>query len=124
MKKIITTIFVSAMLISVSGKAQTTQPQTGKHSMQGMQQMLVDSLHLTATQADSVVAIRKEFSTKRKDILNDQAIPADQKKEQLKPLARQMKMRLQTFLTKDQMNKMQEMQHNMHKGKMKNQSSQ
>ena len=67
MKKIIAAIIISVSLISISAHAQT--PKTSmdaKHGMEGMKQMLKDSLHLTDVQADSVISIREEFMKKLK----------------------------------------------------------
>lgn len=118
MKKLITTIFILVSLISISCKAQTSNAQKAKPAMKEMKQMLKDSLHLTDVQIDSVVSIREEFAGKMKQLMADTSLSADQRKQQLKPLRQQMKMRLKTFLTKEQMQKLQQMQQGMHKGKM------
>ncbi len=111
MKKIITTVFVSVFLISVSCSAQ-------KMKNGNMQQMLKDSLHLTSVQIDSVTSIREQFMGKIKEVNSNSSLSADQKKEQIKPLRMQMKERMKTILTADQMTKMEAMQKEMHKGKM------
>ena len=126
MKKIITTMFVSVLLISVGSKAQTAQPMMKKHGMQSarMQQMLKDSLHLTDVQIDSVMSIREQSAGTMMSIKNDTTLSADQRQQEMKETRKQMKMRMKTILSKDQMQQLEEMQHNMHKGKMQNESSQ
>jgi hypothetical protein len=106
MKKIIAAIIISVSLISVSAHAQTSAH--GKNGTE-MKQMLKDSLHLTDVQTDSVMSIRQEFREKIKAVMQNSSISADQKKEQVKPLKEQMKTRLKAILTKEQMQKMQEM---------------
>ena len=106
MKKIIAAIIISVSLISISANAQTSvHAKNGA----GMKQMLKDSLHLTDVQTDSVVSIQQEFMGKRKTIMQNSSLSADQKKEQVKPLKEQMKSRLKAILTKEQMEKLQEM---------------
>ena len=118
MKKIIAAIIVCFSL-SLTAHAQTPETSNeGKHGMEGMRQMLKDSLHLSDVQADSVISIRKEFMGKIKSITRDSSVSADERKEKVKPLREEMKTRLSAVLTKDQMKKMQEMHQGMHKGKM------
>jgi hypothetical protein len=115
MKKIIAPFFVAALLISFSSHAQTSAHQ--KHGAQ-MKQMLKDSLHLTDAQIDSVTFIRQEFMGKIKTIKQNTSLSADQKKEQVKPLREEMKLRLKNNLTEDQMKKMNEMQRAKRSGNM------
>lgn len=117
MKKLITVIGIFISLVNVSCNAQTTSAVPEKHNMQEMKQMLKDSLHLTDVQADSVVAIREEFITKTRQVMKDTSVSGDQRKEQLKPLHQEMKTRLKAILTKEQIQKLQELQKGMHKGK-------
>ena len=117
MSKLIITIVIAVSIFSASCNAQTPDAVNAKHSSSGMKQMLKDSLHLTDVQADSVISIREEFAGKMKHLSKDSAVSSDQKKEQLKPLREEMKMRLKAILTKDQIEKLQQMQHEMHKGK-------
>jgi hypothetical protein len=107
MKKIIAVIIISVSLISISAHAQT--PKTAKHGSGETKQMLKDSLHLTDAQADSVISIREEFRAKIKNVMSNTTVAADKRKEEIKPLREQMKMRLKAILTKEQMQKMQEM---------------
>lgn len=114
MKKIISVLIISASLMSVTSNAQ----KGNQHGME-MKQMLKDSLHLTDAQADSVVAIRAEFRKEMRNVTRDSTVSADQRKEKLKPLRDEMQTRLQAILTKDQMQKMRQMQQEMRgKGKM------
>lgn len=117
MKKIITTLFVSVFLITISCSAQK-----GKGG--NMDQMLRDSLHLTSVQIDSVDAIHKDISGKIKAINSNTSLTADQKKEQIKPLRQEMKARMSKNLSADQMAKMDAMRHEMHKGKPGDESNQ
>jgi hypothetical protein len=114
MKKIIAAIIVCFSL-SVHAHAQTNSTDT-KHGMEEMKQVLKDSLQLTDVQVDSVISIRKEFMGKIQSIMKDSSVSADQRREQLKPLREEMKTRLSTILTKEQMKKMRGLQQEMHKG--------
>ena len=112
MKKIIAPFIVAALFISFSSQAQNSMH--GKHgNRMEMKQMLKDSLQLTDAQADSVTSIRQEFREKMKTVMQNSSLSADQKKEQIKPLRQDMKTRLSTVLTKEQMEKMKEMQQGM-----------
>jgi hypothetical protein len=106
MKKIITASIVCFSLI-FSAHAQTSTK--AKHGGVETKQMLKDSLHLTDVQADSVISIREEFKAKMKNVTSDGTLSADKRKEELKPLREQMKMRLKAILTNEQMEKLQEM---------------
>ncbi len=117
MKKLISAIFIAISIFSISCNAQTPDKVNAKHSSSEMKQMLKDSLHITDVQADSVISIREEFTSKMKQLSKDSSGSSDKRKEQLKPLREQMKMRLKAILTKDQIDKLQQMQHGMHKGK-------
>ncbi len=126
MKKIITAVLVSALLISVNSKAQTNQPIMKKHALHGarMQQMLKDSLHLTDVQIDSVTAIREQNMGTMLSIRSDTTLSTEQRQEQIRTAREQMKIRLKSVLSEEQMKQLEEMQRNMHKGPMKNESSQ
>ena len=83
--------------------------------MQAMKQRLKDSLQLTDVQADSVVAITAEFQPQLKSIMKDQSLSKDQKKAKLKPVKKEMVARLKTFLTNEQIQKVEEMEKDMKK---------
>ena len=119
-------MFVCAFLITVSSEAQTNQPMTKKHSMQGarMQQILKDSLHLTDVQIDSVKIIREQNMGTMMSIKNDTTLTTEQRQEQMKAAREQMKTRMKSILSKEQMQQLEELQRNMHKGQMKKESAQ
>ncbi len=108
MKKIIVAGIVCFSLI-FSAHAQTSQKSMNGKQGKETRQMLKDSLHLTDVQADSVVSIHQEFKDKIKAVMQNSSLSTEQKKEQTKPLREQMKQRLKAILTKEQIQKMQEM---------------
>ena len=108
MKKLFAIIFISAAFFS-SASAQ------GKMGMQ--KKVLMDSLKISETAADSVVSIREQSMTQIKAIMKDQSLSQEQKKEKAKPIKEDMRTRLEKYLTKDQMAKLQEMQGAMRKDK-------
>src|SRR5215471_1704964 len=110
MKKKFTFILAALLFFGASCFAQG-----GKQNMQDMKQRLKDSLHLTDVQVDSVEAIRDEFQPRIKDIMKDQSLSKDQKKEKLKPIKKEMTTRLKNFLTEDQIKKLDQMEQDMRK---------
>ena len=113
MKKIIAAIVVCFSLM-MSAQAQTSKKSMGGKQGMETRQMLKDSLHLTDVQADSVTSIRQEFMGKIKTVMQNSSLSQEQKKEQVKPLREEMKLRLKNNLTEEQMRKLQ----GMRKGKM------
>jgi hypothetical protein len=69
----------------------------------------MDSLKISETTADSVIAIRERAASQVKAVVNDQSLSQDQKKEKIKPIKQDTKKQLEKFLNKDQMAKLQEM---------------
>ena len=107
-------MLAASAFFCVSASAQKTG---GKMGME--KQVLMDSLKLSSTAADSVIAIREQSMTQIKTIMSDQSLSQDQKKEKAKPIKQDMKTRLKKYLTDDQMAKLQEIQ----KGNRKDKSS-
>ena len=110
MKKLFPLMLIASVLFCFSASAQK-----GKMGME--KQTLMDSLKLSATAADSVIAIREQSMGQIKSIMSDQSLSQDQKKEKVKPIKQDMKMRLKKYLTEDQMAKLQEMQKENRKDK-------
>ena len=104
MKKIFLLIVIATALLGTSSFAQG-----GKKNVQEMKQQLKDSLNLTDTQVDSVVVIVQEFQPQIRTIMKDQSLSKDQKKEKVKPIREEMVTRLKTFLSAEQLSKLQEM---------------
>jgi hypothetical protein len=102
MKKLFSLMLVASVFFCVSASAQK-----GKTGMD--KQTLMDSLKLSSTAADSVIAIRTQSMAQIKTIMSDQSLSQEQKKEKAKPIKQDMKMRLKKYLTDDQMAKLQEM---------------
>jgi len=103
------------VLILLSFLGAACFAQGGKQNMQEMKQRIKDSLQLTDAQVDSVEAIRAEFQPQIKSIMKDQSLSKDQKKQKIKPIKKQMVARLKTFLTNDQIQKLEEMEKDMRK---------
>ena len=99
-------MLLALILFGVSASAQ--KRMGGKMGME--KQTLMDSLKLSETSADSVISIREQSMGQIKSIMSDQSLSQDQKKEKVKPIKQDMKLRLKKYLTDDQMAKLQEMQ--------------
>ncbi len=94
-------MLVASVLFTVSASAQK--------NMEMKKQELMDSLKISGTTADSVIAITKQSSIQIKNIMHNQSLSEDQKKEQIKPIKQETKTHLNKFLTQDQMKKLEQM---------------
>ena len=108
MKKICTLVFVFLTLLSVSGLAQN-----GKQNMEVMRERLRDSLKLSNVQVDSVISIRQQFQPQIRNIMKDQSLSKDQKKDKVKPIKQEMIARLRKMLTNEQFQKLEQMEQEM-----------
>jgi hypothetical protein len=63
-----------------------------------MKQTLIDSLHLTGVQADSVVGISQEYRSKMRDIFMDQSLSQDDKRAKMAPLNDERNKRIKAVL--------------------------
>jgi len=81
--------------------------------MGASKQILMDSLKVSESVADSIISIRSQSMSQIKTIMSDQSLSQDQKKEKTKPVKQEMKTRLKSLLTDDQIQKLQEMEMNM-----------
>jgi|SRR4051812_41259860 hypothetical protein len=108
MKKLFAIILISAAFFN-SASAQ------GKMGMQ--KKVLMDSLKISESAADSVISIRTQSMAQIKTIMSDQSLSQDQKKEKAKPIKEEMRTRMEKYLTKDQMEKLQQLQGEMRKDK-------
>lgn len=108
-------MLAASVFFAVSASAQTMTSKSGKMGME--KQYLMDSLKVSETVADSVVSIRSQAMSQIKNIMKDQTLSEDQKKEKVKPIKQDMKKRLAQYLTKDQMTKLQDMRGEMKKSK-------
>ncbi len=80
-------------------------------------QTLMDSLKISGSVADSVIAVRQQSMSQVKTIMSDQSLTKDQKKEKMKPVKEEMKTKLEKFLTQEQMQKLQQMEMERRQGK-------
>ncbi len=103
MKKIFAILMVTSVFFSFSVSAQQSKMVLPK-------QTLMDSLKISETVADSVIAIRTQTMSEMKTVMSDQSLSQDQRKEKMKPIKQEMKTQLKKFLTDDQIAKLQEMQ--------------
>jgi hypothetical protein len=102
MKKIFAIMLVTFAFFTVSASAQK--------NMEARKQELMDSLKISSTSADSVIAIAKQSEIQVKNIMHDQSLSEDQKKEQIKPIKQEAKTRLEKYLTPEQMQKLEQME--------------
>ncbi|MBS1747190.1 MAG: hypothetical protein JST21_13555 [Bacteroidetes bacterium] len=115
MKKAFTLMIAACAFITFSASAQTMSGKSGKMGME--KQYLIDSMKLSSTVADSVISIRSQARSQIKNIMKDQTLSDDQKKEKVKPIKQEMKTRLAQYLSKDQIAKLQDMRGDMKKSK-------
>jgi hypothetical protein len=108
MKKALTGIAVMLILVSASSLYAQQGGGQGRMDPAVLKQKLIDSLHLSGVQADSVVAIGQEFRPKMRDIFMDQSLSQDDKRAKLGELNQQRNKRIQAVLGDDLFKKYQE----------------
>ncbi|TDW97399.1 hypothetical protein [Dinghuibacter silviterrae] len=112
MKKIIAAL--SVLILSVCALTASAQNGGGGGDrMAQYRQMLKDSVQLSDTQIDSVMAIRQEMRPQMRDIFQDQSLSQDDKMAKMKALNQQADARYAKFLTADQIAKLDAMQQRM-----------
>ena len=79
--------------------------ERGEHGLQNMK----TQLNLTDEQVSKLQASRESFHAKAKDIRSNTSLTEDQKKSQIKDLAKQQREDTKSILTKEQLQKMQEL---------------
>ena len=79
--------------------------ERGEHGLQNMK----TQLNLTDEQVSKLEASRESFHAKAKDIRSNTSLTEDQKKSQIKELAKQQREDTMSILTKEQLQKMQEL---------------
>jgi len=79
-----------------------------ERSQRGLEKMKTQ-LNLTDDQVSKLKASHDSFAAKAQEIKNNSSLTSDQKKEQFKELAKQKKEETKSILTKDQLQKMQEL---------------
>ncbi|HLK27746.1 MAG TPA: hypothetical protein VKT28_04145 [Puia sp.] len=99
MKKILTAI--SVMAITLSTSSLYAQRGEGRMDPAVMKQRLIDSLQLSGVQADSVIAIGREFAPKMREIRMDQGMSEDDKKAKMKDISDVRNKRIQAVLGDD-----------------------
>jgi len=108
MKKALTGIAVMLMLISASSLYAQQGGGQGRMDPAALKQKLIDSVHLSGVQADSVVAIGQEFRPKMRDIFMDQSLSQDDKRAKMGEINQQRNKRIQAVLGDDLFKKYQE----------------
>jgi hypothetical protein len=101
MKKILFCLAIALAVLSAHSYAQ----QGGGGGGARMKQMLIDSLQFTDVQADSVMAVTREFGPQRREIMMDQSMSQDDKTAKMTAINEQMKVKLKAFLSDDQIAK-------------------
>jgi len=108
MKKVLTGIGVMMILISASSLYAQQGGGQGRMDPAALKQKLIDSVHLSGVQADSVVAIGQEFRPKMRDIFMDQSLSQDDKRAKMGEINQQRNKRIQAVLGDDLYKKYQE----------------
>ncbi len=109
-------ILTICLFTTVAANAQQGQGggQGREQMMAAMKQRLVDSLGVTPTVADSVMAIQMSYRMKERGMRGDgQTPPTDEQKAQMKASRDEMKTKLKAFLSDDQISKLEAMQMRM-----------
>lgn len=114
MKKIFALLLIASAFFTFSASAQK---EIARGKMGAQKQVLIDSLKLSDAAADSIISIRMQSITQIKSIMSDQALTQEQKREKIKPIKEEMKIKLEKYLTKEQMDKLMSMQGEMRKDK-------
>ena len=107
MKKFLGLMLITSAFFTVSASAQT-QDRGGRAAI--AKQVLIDSLKLSETAADSVVAISQRSMIQIRDIMKNESLSQDEKREKIKPLREEMKTHLKQYLTDEQMAKLRQME--------------
>lgn len=108
MKKELIGIAVMVMLISASSLYAQQGGGQGRMDPAALKQKLIDSVHLSGVQADSVVAIGQEFRPKMRDIFMDQSLSQDDKRAKMGEINQQRNKRIQAVLGDDLFKKYQD----------------
>lgn len=105
-------LFVIATICLITTAAMAQPGGAGREQMMAAQkQRLVDSLGITPAIADSVMALRMSYMMKSREMRGDgQTQLTDDQKAQMKASNEEMKTKLKTFLTDDQITKLEAMQ--------------
>ncbi|MEO6455545.1 MAG: hypothetical protein ABIN97_15805 [Ginsengibacter sp.] len=109
-------VLVFAMLFSLISLGASAQNGNGER----FKQMIKDSLQFTDVQVDSVMAVRQVFQPQMRDIYTDQSMSADDKRTKLAELNQQMRPRLKSVLTDEQIDKMEALQQRMRERRNQN----
>jgi hypothetical protein len=98
MKRMITCLAFAVAVCSFS-TAHAQQDPAARAA--AMKQRLIDSLKMTPTQADSVVAIQQEFRPQMREIYMDQSLSQEEKSAKMAPINAAINQRLQPVLGDD-----------------------
>lgn len=101
--------------ILICGASAFAQPGGGNRGGGGqrlmeMFQQMKDSLQLTSAQEDSVKAIYMENAPKQREIMQNQDLSREQKREAMRAVTEARNKRLKAVLSEDQMKKFLEME--------------
>lgn len=115
MKKIIFFFITALCVISVSSFAQNG----GGNVREMMKQRLKDSLQLTTAQIDSVTAIQQEYQPRIRQLRTDTNLDEESKKTEITTIRKEIRTRLKTVLSEEQITKLEEMEATMRRQKLK-----
>ena len=100
-------MLVATLFFTVSASAQNGG---GGGRGERIKHYLVDSLNVSATNADSVIAISQRSMMQLRPIIQDQSLSQDEKKDKVKPIREAAKAEMKKYLTADQMEKLEQKQ--------------
>ncbi len=110
MKKILVVLALGFSLVSITASAQNSN---GANRREMMKQRLKDSLQLTDVQADSVASVQQNFQPRMREVMMNQGLDQAAKKSQIDAIVQERRTRLKSFLTDDQITKLEAMEQKM-----------
>lgn len=112
MKKLIAGLVIVLSLVSVHSFAQDGGGDRMARMKEMWKKQLKDSLQLDDAKADKVIAIQSEFMPQQRSIWMDQSLSQDDKKAKLQEVNNQVKEKLKTVLTDEEIAKYEALQRN------------
>jgi hypothetical protein len=107
MKKMLAGLTVMLMSCALCFTASAQNGGGGGDRMAQMRQSLKDSIGLSDTQIDSVMAVQQDLRPQRRAIFQDQSLSQDDRQAKMKALNDAAAARYKNFLTADQIAKLQ-----------------
>lgn len=102
--------FIALFMASFMGIAQQVSAQNAQYDGSRMKERLKSELNLTDAQADSVMAINKDYMMQLRSLKADSTLSTTEKQTKMSEYNQQKTTRLQAVLSKEQMKQLEELQ--------------